>query len=87
MQVAQRRLQPALVIRKRQQAVQAIKGVEIGLGFEAAGRPGSLVHDEIEQDASNRRTGGFRRSHNHAGVREEQQARGRLPGHVRERDP
>ena len=48
-------------------SIQAMKGVEIGLGFEAAGRPGSLVHDEIEQDASNLRTGGFRRSHNHAG--------------------
>ena len=28
-------------------AVQAIKGVEIGLGFEAARRPGSQVHDPI----------------------------------------
>lgn len=28
-------------------SVQAIKGVEIGLGFEAARRPGSQVHDEI----------------------------------------
>lgn len=27
--------------------IQAIKGVEIGLGFEAARRPGSHVHDEI----------------------------------------
>ncbi len=48
-------------------SIQAMKGVEIGLGFETAGRPGSLVHDEIEPDASIRRTGGFRRSHNHAG--------------------
>lgn len=31
-------------------AVQAIKGVEIGLGFEAARRPGSQVHDPIEFD-------------------------------------
>ena len=31
-------------------SVQAIKGVEIGLGFEAARRPGSLVHDPIEYD-------------------------------------
>ena len=29
-------------------AVQAIKGVEIGLGFEAARRPGSQVHDPIQ---------------------------------------
>ncbi|WP_276557936.1 chorismate synthase [Dethiobacter alkaliphilus] len=28
-------------------SIQAIKGVEIGAGFEAAVRPGSLVHDEI----------------------------------------
>lgn len=31
-------------------AVQAIKGVEIGLGFEAARRPGSQVHDPIHFD-------------------------------------
>jgi chorismate synthase len=28
-------------------SIQAIKGVEIGMGFEAAGRPGSRVHDAI----------------------------------------
>lgn len=28
-------------------SIQAIKGVEIGAGFGAANRPGSLVHDEI----------------------------------------
>ncbi|MBO8170708.1 MAG: chorismate synthase [Bacillaceae bacterium] len=28
-------------------SIQAFKGVEFGLGFEAAGRPGSQVHDEI----------------------------------------
>jgi len=28
-------------------SIQAFKGVEIGLGFEAAGLPGSQVHDEI----------------------------------------
>ena len=33
-------------------AVQAIKGVEIGLGFEAARRRGSQVHDPIEYDAT-----------------------------------
>ena len=32
-------------------AVQAIKGVEIGLGFEAARRPGSQVHDPIQFDS------------------------------------
>ncbi len=31
-------------------AVQAIKGVEIGLGFEAARRRGSQVHDPIQFD-------------------------------------
>jgi chorismate synthase len=31
-------------------SVQAIKGVEIGLGFEAARRPGSQVHDAIHFD-------------------------------------
>ena len=33
-------------------AVQAIKGVEIGLGFEAARRSGSQVHDPIHYDES-----------------------------------
>lgn len=33
-------------------SIQAIKGVEIGLGFEAARRPGSQVHDEIAFDAA-----------------------------------
>ncbi|MSN24385.1 MAG: chorismate synthase [Geobacter sp.] len=28
-------------------SIQAIKGVEVGIGFEAARRPGSRVHDEI----------------------------------------
>ncbi len=28
-------------------SIQAIKGIEIGLGFETASTPGSLVHDEI----------------------------------------
>jgi chorismate synthase len=48
-------------------SIQAMKGVEIGLGFEAASRPGSRVHDEIERDASATRAGGFRRTSNHAG--------------------
>ena len=41
--------------------VQAIKGVEIGLGFSAATLPGSKVHDEIYFD------GKFRRRTNNAG--------------------
>jgi chorismate synthase len=48
-------------------SIQAMKGVEIGLGFEAARRRGSLVHDEIEVDDSLTRTGGYRRLRNNAG--------------------
>ena len=33
-------------------SIQAVKGVEIGLGFETARRPGSAVHDEIYFDES-----------------------------------
>ena len=49
--------------------IQAIKGVEIGLGFEAARRPGSGVHDEIFFDAAHRETAslGFARGSNNAG--------------------
>src|SRR5205814_7466592 len=35
-------------------AVQAIKGVEIGMGFEAARRRGSEVHDPIHYDPARR---------------------------------
>ena len=31
-------------------SIPGIKGIEIGLGFEAAGKPGSLVHDPIVLD-------------------------------------
>jgi chorismate synthase len=50
-------------------AVQAIKGVEIGLGFEAARRPGSEVHDAIGYDPEQAGTPtlGFIRSRNNAG--------------------
>lgn len=44
-------------------SIQAIKGAELGLGFETARRPGSAVHDEILFDT----TSGFRRSSNNAG--------------------
>ena len=50
-------------------AVQAIKGVEIGLGFEAARRRGSQVHDVIQYDPREK-TGpslGFVRPTNNAG--------------------
>jgi chorismate synthase len=50
-------------------AVQAIKGVEIGMGFEAARRRGSEVHDAIHFDESKRGTPslGFERPTNNAG--------------------
>ncbi len=50
-------------------AVQAIKGVEIGLGFEAARRRGSQVHDPINYDASQKHTPnlGYTRPTNNAG--------------------
>jgi chorismate synthase len=50
-------------------AIQAIKGVEIGLGFEAARRRGSQVHDPIQYDESQRGSPnlGFVRPTNNAG--------------------
>ena len=50
-------------------AVQAIKGVEIGMGFEAARLPGSKVHDPIEFDPSKVNTPslGYTRPSNNAG--------------------
>ena len=50
-------------------AVQAIKGVEIGLGFEMARRRGSEVHDPIHYDASQAGMPslGFTRPTNNAG--------------------
>jgi chorismate synthase len=44
-------------------SIQAIKGCEVGLGFETARRPGSAVHDEILFDAHS----GFWRTTNNAG--------------------
>ena len=44
-------------------SIHAIKGAEIGLGFEAARRPGSQVHDEILFD----KEAGFHRGSNSAG--------------------
>ncbi len=45
-------------------SIQAIKGVEVGLGFEGAARPGSRVHDSIYYDLDARR---FYRKTNRAG--------------------
>jgi len=50
-------------------SVQAIKAVEIGLGFATASRRGSEVHDAIDYDAKQRATStlGFTRGSNNAG--------------------
>lgn len=51
-------------------SIPAVKGVEIGLGMEAARRPGSTVHDAILGDHQREKTptrGGFRRASNNAG--------------------
>jgi chorismate synthase len=64
-------------------SIPAVKGVEIGLGFEAARRPGSAVHDPIDPSLRSGQApslrsgqapphagdarGGFRRRTNHAG--------------------
>lgn len=47
--------------------IQAMKGVEIGLGFRAAALKGSEVHDEIERRAERRESGGYHRRRNNAG--------------------
>lgn len=44
-------------------SIQAIKGVEVGMGFDAARRAGSQVHDEIFYNKSK----GYFRKSNHAG--------------------
>ena len=51
-------------------SIQAFKGVEVGLGFETARKPGSQVHDEIFFDAQRLAHGeqsGFYRKSNNAG--------------------
>jgi len=47
-------------------SIPAVKGVEIGIGFEAARRTGAEVHDEIER-ADRPLTGNVRRRSNRAG--------------------
>lgn len=44
-------------------SINAFKGAEIGVGFEAASKPGSQVHDEIEWNEEQ----GYRRRTNNAG--------------------
>jgi chorismate synthase len=48
-------------------SIQAVKGVELGLGFEGARRPGSEVHDAIVRAEEKPRTGGIGRASNRAG--------------------
>jgi chorismate synthase len=48
-------------------SVPAVKGVEIGIGFEAARLRGSQVHDEIDSDPRAGRAGKVRRRTNRAG--------------------
>ena len=45
-------------------SIQAVKGVEVGDGFEVAGRPGSQAHDPIHWDAE---AGAYRRRSDLAG--------------------
>lgn len=48
-------------------SIPGIKGVEIGLGFAAAGRYGSQVHDTLFWEKANRQEKKIARSSNHAG--------------------
>jgi chorismate synthase len=48
-------------------SIPAVKGVELGLGFESARRTGAEVHDEIERAVGAVRTGHARRTTNRAG--------------------
>jgi len=48
-------------------SIPAVKGVEMGMGFETARRTGAEVHDEIEMAPGNTRSGNVRRRTNRAG--------------------
>lgn len=48
-------------------SIPAVKGVEIGMGFQAARVTGAEVHDEIEMAPGTPRTGNVRRKTNRAG--------------------
>jgi chorismate synthase len=48
-------------------SIPAVKGVEIGIGFEAARRTGAEVHDEIERAPGRPLAGNVRRRSNRAG--------------------
>jgi chorismate synthase len=48
-------------------SIPAVKGVEVGMGFEAARRTGAEVHDEITLAPGRTRSGNVRRVTNRAG--------------------
>ncbi|MDQ8154913.1 MAG: chorismate synthase [Gemmatimonadota bacterium] len=48
-------------------SIPAVKGVEVGIGFEAARRSGAEVHDEIAMAPGRTRSGNVRRLTNRAG--------------------
>ncbi|MFA6168284.1 MAG: chorismate synthase [Gemmatimonadaceae bacterium] len=48
-------------------SIPAVKGVEVGMGFEAARRTGAEVHDEITMAPGRTRSGNVRRVTNRAG--------------------
>jgi len=48
-------------------SIPAVKGVEIGIGFDSSRLSGSEVHDEIELHANRARTGNVKRRTNRAG--------------------
>lgn len=48
-------------------SIQAVKGVELGIGFEGARRPGSQVHDPIVRAEEKPRSGAIGRASNRAG--------------------
>lgn len=48
-------------------SIPAVKGVEIGIGFEASAKTGAEVHDEIDLARDASLTGGVRRRTNRAG--------------------
>ena len=48
-------------------SIPAVKGVEIGMGFQASRVTGAEVHDEIEMALGSTRTGNVRRRTNRAG--------------------
>ena len=48
-------------------SIPAVKGVEVGIGFESARRTGAEVHDEIEPAPGRTLAGNVRRKTNRAG--------------------